>query len=337
MNTFIKGIFFLSTIFTLFTGSYVASEESVKVTIISQEGTVEIFDTQTNKWASVRAPYEITQGDRIKTSKNSFCILEFDGSEAKIGELSEVAVKAVTELISLNLAYGEVINKLKTLPKGSSFVVETPEAIAGSRGTIYRVYVIKEKSLTKVSVLEKEVFLESRKEPSKNVVIYQMEERDICPWDKTVIQADGFGELSENLIDESILDRSSKERKLLSPEEYSGIFGARARLTTKRAAIADAYRNLAGKIYGVVIDSKKSLENIAEDNKKVALTVEGIVRGAHEINADYYSDGSVEVLMEIKGLVVKNELIPVTGDIFGIDCISGPEIIEEEDLDKILF
>ena len=61
--------FLLCIVLALFTTCSFVSAENTAVTIISSEGAVEIFDTQTNEWVPVRAPYKITQGDKIKTSK----------------------------------------------------------------------------------------------------------------------------------------------------------------------------------------------------------------------------------------------------------------------------
>ena len=118
---------------------------------------------------------------------------------------------------------------------------------------------------------------------------------------------------------------------------YTEKFGAEALISTSRAAKVDAYRKLTGKIHGVVINSETTLGNYAKENLKVSQTITGVVQGAKEVSAKYYDDGSIKVTLETAGKLVKKRLTPLTGDIFGIDCLSGPQMVDKEEFDEFLL
>ena len=128
--------------------------------------------------------------------------------------------------------------------------------------------------------------------------------------------------------------RLSVER--ITRSRYSSIFGAKARITTERAAKVDAYRRLAERIYGTVIDSKTTLEDYAVKNDTIRTSVKGLVRGARAKKTLHFSDGSVSSILEIDGDLITRDLSALTGDIFGRNYFSSPEVIEVKDFEDIL-
>ncbi len=335
MYIFIRKLLLIGTI--LLTLGAAALAENV-LTVLKCDGTVQIFDSEKNMWQDIMAPYKLKLDDILRTLPSSACEIEFDSSRLKLKENSSVTVKALIEKINLNLIYGEILTKIKALPAGSSFEIETPQAIAGARGTRYRVTVVKERPATRVSVLRKSVILQSIKEPEKYVSVREYEQREICPWEKAFFTAKGTGILSKEILG-PLASESTTSGKIhrISEQVYGKAFGALARVTTKRAAVTDAYRKLAEKIYGVVIDSKTTLEDYAVKEDVIRTTVKGIVRGAREVSTNYLSDGAIQVIMETEGIKVKNGLTPITGDIYGIDCISGPDVLEISDFEEFLL
>jgi hypothetical protein len=73
---------------------------------------------------------------------------------------------------------------------------------------------------------------------------------------------------------------------------------AQARLGAERAAQLDAFRNLLAQVKGLQISAGKTMSDaMAKDEIKAK--VEGIVRGFKIVGKRYYSDGGVEVDVEV--------------------------------------
>lgn len=70
------------------------------------------------------------------------------------------------------------------------------------------------------------------------------------------------------------------------------------KLMAKRAAIADAQRNLIEKIYGINIDANTSVEDFIIKNDQVRGKLEGFITSA-EIISESYKDGLYEVKLQI--------------------------------------
>lgn len=71
------------------------------------------------------------------------------------------------------------------------------------------------------------------------------------------------------------------------------------RLLARRAAIVDAYRNLAEVIQGVQVDSETIMSNLTISSDLVRTRVSGLIRGARVIREQNMPDGSYQVVMSI--------------------------------------
>ena len=80
-----------------------------------------------------------------------------------------------------------------------------------------------------------------------------------------------------------------------SPNTY----GAQARLMARRAAMADAYRQLLEVVQGVNVDATTTVEMAMTTSDTVNLNVRGIVKGAKIVDENFTSDGAYEVTMEL--------------------------------------
>ena len=330
-----RTLFFALAILFISCAAYLYAEEET-LTILTKEGSVQVFNLQKNAWEEAMPSYILGQNDKIKTGSLSSCEIGSGAASFKVNENSEVEAGNIKELIELSVTSGEVLVRLRSLPEGSSFVVKTPQAVIGARGTKYKVVVSSDRPLTKVGVLESSVDFGSRRESAKTVIVKEYEEREISPWESAVLTAKGAGILSKSILGEDAGKMASTVFQEISEEEYGNRFGALARVTTKRSAVTDAYRKLAEKIYGVVIDSKTTLEDFAVKDDTIRTTVHGVVRGAREVRTEYYSDGSVRVVMETEAKRLKKDLTPYTGDVFGADCIPGPEVVTVSDFEEFL-
>ncbi len=120
------------------------------------------------------------------------------------------------------------------------------------------------------------------------------------------------------------------------PAEYSAAFGGFIRAATERAATVDAYRRLAERIYGTVVNSSTTLKDFAVRDDRIEVAVKGVVRGAEEISRTYYSDGSIDVTLELPGAAVKGGLAGAGGLELGEHYVASPSAIEADDFIRLM-
>jgi len=116
----------------------------------------------------------------------------------------------------------------------------------------------------------------------------------------------------------------------ISKQQYLKQFDKRAYLTTKRAAEVDGHRRLAEKIYGSVITSDSTLGEIAAADKKITVTVKGVVADAKIVAERYFADGSIALDLAAPGTEIVEELGAVVGDNF----LSSPQPVLISDFDQ---
>ncbi len=307
------------------------AESSSSVLVFNISGTVKVLPSGHTVWKDAREGMTLRTGDSIRTNELSSAELAFNDKKSNVVKVQPdtFVVLKLKDGEKIELIDGTVLSSLADLPRGSEFEIRTPNATCGARGTRYKVTSRKQKSLTRVAVAQNSVVLSSVSDPDKSAVVKKNEEREISPWKKTVLSAEGTGFAPNKEI--------LPAPHVISEKEYLEMFGAEILVSAKRAARADAYRNLAAKIYGVVIDSGTTLENYAEKEEVVKKKVHGVVRGAKEKSVVYRSDGSVQMTVETKGSRLLAELSPVTGDIFGDDCLTGPVMVNADEFEEYLI
>jgi hypothetical protein len=75
---------------------------------------------------------------------------------------------------------------------------------------------------------------------------------------------------------------------------------SQAKALARRAAIVEAYRNLAEAVYGVRVDSATTVKSLALGNDVVLSRVSGIIEGAKIIRELPQKDGSYQVVMCVR-------------------------------------
>jgi hypothetical protein len=131
-------------------------EGSLKVTFII--GKVWLKRSVDKDWIDCKMGLVLRSGDRIKTEKGSRVELTLDdGSVMRLGEKTEMEIENLLreekgpKKSLFDLLVGKSWSKVKRLfHKESSFTIKTPVAVAGIRGTTYRVDVERERAQIRV-------------------------------------------------------------------------------------------------------------------------------------------------------------------------------------------
>jgi len=74
---------------------------------------------------------------------------------------------------------------------------------------------------------------------------------------------------------------------------------AQAKVMARRAAILNAYEQLAEKIYGIKIEGVDNIKNLQDTESKISAYVKGIVKGA-VIDNEEFKNGIYYVTMSLK-------------------------------------
>jgi len=74
---------------------------------------------------------------------------------------------------------------------------------------------------------------------------------------------------------------------------------AQAKVMARRAAIVDAYKSLAEKMYGIKINGRDTVRNMILQNSNLRAYVNGLIRGA-TIEEEEFKNGIYSVVLSIK-------------------------------------
>ncbi|MBL0687264.1 MAG: LPP20 family lipoprotein [Sulfurospirillum sp.] len=119
--------------------------------------------------------------------------------------------------------------------------------------------------------------------------------------------------VNQKLTEEEAKDSPEEKNKFVflnnSPDRVFAVNGegiapqntvspAQAKALAKRAAVADAYRQMAEKLYGVQINAKDTVKNAALYDSRIVSQVNGLVKNA-SITEHTFKDGLFIVRMEL--------------------------------------
>ncbi len=127
-------------------GAALAEPGNMKVTVRKAEGSVQV--TKAGQWIKAEEGMTLLPGSKVKTGPEGEAVLSWDnGNVLKLKPLTNMTIKTLTKdgdttKASLTVKSGSVFAKVKELKTAeSSFVVGTPTAVAGVRGTAFNVSV----------------------------------------------------------------------------------------------------------------------------------------------------------------------------------------------------
>lgn len=146
----------------------------------SIEGTAKIKRAGMPRFTTLRKNMLVHPGDEIKTDPQSKAVMTIENAAVNgLGENTHVTVDHIeaasdvkTVKVKIGLPKGKLwseVGRLKT--KDSSFEIETPSAVTGVRGTVFRVSVEEDTSESTVSVIAGKVAISSKDVDVPEVVL----------------------------------------------------------------------------------------------------------------------------------------------------------------------
>ncbi len=79
----------------------------------------------------------------------------------------------------------------------------------------------------------------------------------------------------------------------------SNSYGGHAKIMARRAAIVDAYRNLAEITAGVSVDATTTVSNLQVESDIIKTNVNSVIKNARIVKEEFNSDGAYKIVMQI--------------------------------------
>jgi hypothetical protein len=150
----------------------------------------------------------IKEKDVIKTEADSFCDVKIGGSIIRIKEKSQVTMASLVrrndqEDTTLGLSVGKMLCKPKKLLKSEKFIVKTPTAVAGVRGTNFIVEADINRT-TRIKVLQGKVAVAKRVKQFEENIDKVLEVSSAIEKEKKVVITEQEVKVAERKIEEII-------------------------------------------------------------------------------------------------------------------------------------
>jgi hypothetical protein len=132
--------------------------------IIYLEGNVQVQSAADDTWKKAEKGMQVDIGDSIRTARHSRVDIALDAEKKntiRLEQKTQVVLNSASEgsLDRLDLSRGMVYSNLENIKAGLSFEVNTPSAVAGVRGSSYRVY--SERDTDEISAYKDTVFIKT--------------------------------------------------------------------------------------------------------------------------------------------------------------------------------
>jgi len=229
-------IFIFCSLFLLYGEEKVSEEKPIskeenKIVLVKKKGEVFYFDEEKIDWEELSVGSEIKKGTFLKTGKNSEAILEF-GKKSAIVISQNTSIKITEALfekkdikeVKIRTSKGKIWSIIEQLPlPDSKFEIETPNAVAGIRGTAFLVKVDDVLLKTKVSVFKGEVNVISKSTLNSVIVkenkttIVQGEESPTSPTEIETKEKDEWQEMINAIpMYFEVMGKSINKAKIMS-------------------------------------------------------------------------------------------------------------------------
>ncbi|MBD3297006.1 MAG: hypothetical protein GF392_06510 [Candidatus Omnitrophica bacterium] len=159
MKKLLISVFALVLALSFSSVSFAAVDSRYEVAIAKMEGDVKVDTKGDGNWITPWKGMKLKKESLIKTGKGSYCDIVFDAEG-----LNLVRIKPNTEITvekaQVFMPDGEVLVKFANLAPGSSFIVKTPSAACGIRGSGMGVGYDKDTGQTNVQAFEHNAFVQ---------------------------------------------------------------------------------------------------------------------------------------------------------------------------------
>ncbi|HNS31962.1 MAG TPA: FecR domain-containing protein [bacterium] len=171
---FRKSLTLIAIIFTVFAYAGKTFSQNVRIMLAEKEGDVFKWNGLDGRWDDLPLKSIISQGTILKTGEKKSRAIVSMGKKAVL-TISENTVLRINSAmfekedikeVKLQLSKGKIWSVVEKLPTADKkFVVETPNTLAGIRGTIFAVEFVPEGKSTMVGVVAGEVGVGSKMAP----------------------------------------------------------------------------------------------------------------------------------------------------------------------------
>jgi len=136
--------------------SYASVDNTFEVAVVTVDGSVQVDEQGNGSWVAALPGMRLKADAKLKTGRNSMAEIVYDAEGLNIVNIDE-KTQIVVKTGSLDLPDGSVLVNFYNLKRGSEFVVNTPTAACGIRGSGMGVDFIK--NMTVVRAYEDKVYV----------------------------------------------------------------------------------------------------------------------------------------------------------------------------------
>jgi len=163
-----KGKTFVWFLFCLFCFSVIGQDQPA-VVLVSKKGSVYLWNVGTGRWEDVPGGARLSAGSYLRTGKDAEAIIAF-GRKAVVTLSSDTLVqiknfsfqKESLKKLQIEAKKGRLWSVVEKLPVEGKLEIETPNALAGVRGTVFLVGYNPEEESSKIAVISGEVSVSSK-------------------------------------------------------------------------------------------------------------------------------------------------------------------------------
>jgi len=176
MKRFVISAVITALIITAYSVLSMADEGALKIVATSGKVSIKIADSK--EWVEAVKGQAVAKHDVVRTEADSNAVLEFaDKSSVTLKPNTEITIEELVldktvRKVGINMPVGELRSIITKVDTPSEFVVKTPTAISGARGTVF--YVMFDGTNTRIFVTEGSVDFSNANGENSVVVIENM-------------------------------------------------------------------------------------------------------------------------------------------------------------------